>query len=83
MMMTQVRRIGNSLGHIIPMAFVQKFGLIEGTKLHIKEQNGTIVIEPITQKKFPFSEQELLNNLNGYTAHGDELAIVSAVELGE
>jgi hypothetical protein len=41
------------------------------------------VIEPITQKKFPFSEQELLNNLNGYTAHGDELAIVSAVELGE
>ena len=59
-MMTQVRRIGNSLGHIIPMAFVQQFGLIEGTKLHIKEQNGTIVIEPITQKKFPFSEQEPL-----------------------
>ena len=50
-MMTQVRRIGNSLGHIIPMAFVQQFGLIEGTKLHIKD--------------------------------GDELAIVSAVELGE
>lgn len=79
-MMTQVRKIGNSLGHIIPMAFVQQFGLVEGTKLHIKEHNGAIIIKPVVTKKFPFSEQELLNDLNGYAAHADELASISTTE---
>ena len=59
-MITQVRKIGNSLGHIIPMALVQQFGLVEGTKLNIQECNGAMMIEPIITKKFPFSEQEPL-----------------------
>ncbi len=82
-MMTQVRRIGNSLGHIIPVALVQQLGLVEGTKLNIKEHNGVMIIEPVTTKRFPFSEQELLNSLNSYTAHGDELATISPTELGD
>jgi len=79
-MITQVRKIGNSLGHIIPMALVQQFGLVEGTKLNIQECNGAMMIEPIITKKFPFSEQELLNDLNSYAAHADELAPISSVE---
>lgn len=83
-MMTQVRKIGNSLGSIIPSALIQRFGLVEGTQLNIKEHNGTIVIEPVTAiKKLPFSEQDLLANINAYTAHADELAVLTSIELGE
>lgn len=83
-MMTQVRKIGNSLGSIIPSALIQRFGLVEGTQLNIKEQNGMIVIEPVIPvKKLPFSEQDLLADITAYTAHADELAVLSAVELGE
>lgn len=83
-MMTQVRKIGNSLGSIIPSALIQRFGLVEGTRLNIKELNGMIVIEPVTQaKKLPFSEQDLLININAHNAHADELAVLSSIELVE
>lgn len=83
-MMTQVRKIGNSLGSIIPSALIQRFGLVEGTRLNIKEFNGMIVIEPVRKaKRLPFSEQDLLININAHTAHADELAVLSSIELVE
>lgn len=82
-MLTQVRKIGNSLGNIIPTSLIQRFGLQEGTKLNIREYNGMILIEPIIAKKFPFSEQDLLQGLDAHTAHADELASFSAIEWEE
>ncbi|KLV03549.1 cell division protein [Photobacterium aquae] len=84
-MRTQIRKIGNSLGNIIPAAFIRQLGLVEGADIEVKATDGKITIEPIKRPKkcFPFSEKELLNGLSPYTAHADELALVSAKELGE
>ena len=84
-MRTQVRKIGNSLGNIIPAAFIKQLGLVEGAEVEVKVDGKKIIIEPIKlpKNRFPFSEKELLNGLNAYTSHGDELAAVSGKELGE
>ncbi|MCF4010561.1 AbrB/MazE/SpoVT family DNA-binding domain-containing protein [Rheinheimera sp. UJ63] len=84
-MRTQVRKIGNSLGNIIPAAFIRQFGLVEGAEIEVKADGKKITIEPIKRqkKRFPFSEKELLNGLDAHTAHADELAVVSVEELGE
>ncbi|HHF2949012.1 TPA: AbrB/MazE/SpoVT family DNA-binding domain-containing protein [Vibrio alginolyticus] len=84
-MRTQVRKIGNSLGNIIPAAFIKQLGLAEGADIEVKTDGGKIIIEPIKRpnKSFPFSEKELLKGLDANTAHADELAIVSGKELGE
>lgn len=84
-MQTQIRQIGNSLGSIIPAAFIRQLGLAEGAKIDIKTKGNQIIIEPCkpTKKRFPFSENELLNGLNAYSAHADELAIISEEEVGE
>ncbi|MCS0431331.1 AbrB/MazE/SpoVT family DNA-binding domain-containing protein [Vibrio alginolyticus] len=84
-MRTQVRKIGNSLGNIIPAAFIKQLGLAEGADIEVKADGGKIIIEPIKRpkKSFPFSEKELLKGLDAHTAHADELAIVSGKELGE
>lgn len=84
-MRTQVRKIGNSLGNIIPAAFIKQLGLVEGADIEVKADGKKITIEPIKRpkKRFPFSEKELLNGLDAHTAHADELASVSGKELGE
>ena len=84
-MRTQVRKIGNSLGSIIPAAFIRQLNLTEGAEIDVKTEGGKIIIEPIKRKKkrFPFSEKDLLKGLNAHTAHADELAVVSGKELGE
>ncbi|WP_440906335.1 AbrB/MazE/SpoVT family DNA-binding domain-containing protein (plasmid) [Catenovulum sp. SX2] len=84
-MRTQVRKIGNSLGNIIPAAFIKQLGLAEGSDIEVKADGKKIIIEPIKRpkKRFPFSEQELLNGLDAHTAHADELASVSDKELGD
>lgn len=38
--------------------------------------------KPKTKVKFPFTEKELLNGITPSTAHADELAALSAKELG-
>jgi antitoxin MazE len=85
-MRTQVRKIGNSLGNIIPATFIKQLGLVEGADIEVKADGKKIIIEPIKRqkkKRFPFSERELLNGLDAHTAHADELALVSGKELGE
>ncbi len=84
-MRTQVRKIGNSLGNIIPATFIRQLGLVEGADIEVKTEGNKIIIEPIERPKnrFPFSEKELLNGLDAHTAHADELAVVSGKELGE
>ena len=84
-MRTQVRKIGNSLGNIIPATFIKQLGLIEGADIEVKAEGRKIIIEPVKRpkKRFPFSEKELLSGLDAHTAHADELAVISSKELGE
>ncbi|MBW8191306.1 AbrB/MazE/SpoVT family DNA-binding domain-containing protein [Neiella marina] len=84
-MRTQVRRIGNSLGSIIPAAFARQLELSEGAEIDVQVQAGKLVIAPAPKpkKRFPFSEAELVSGLDAFTAHADELATVSGKELGE
>ncbi|CAG21049.1 AbrB/MazE/SpoVT family DNA-binding domain-containing protein [Photobacterium profundum] len=84
-MRTQIRKIGNSLGSIIPATFIRQLELAEGAEIDVKTVDGKIVIEPIRKmkKRFPFSERELLSGLDAHTAHADELVVISTQELGE
>ncbi len=84
-MRTQVRKIGNSLGNIIPAVFIRQLNLEEGAEIEVKTEAGKIIIEPVQTKKkrFPFSEKELLKGIDAHSAHADELATVSDKELGE
>ena len=84
-MRTQIRKIGNSLGNIIPATYIKQLGLVVGADIEVKSDGNKLIIEPIKRPKkhFPFSEMELLTGLDAYTAHADELAIVSGKELGE
>lgn len=84
-MRTQVRKIGNSLGNIIPATFIKQLGLVEGADIEVRTEGKKIVIEPIKHLKnrFPFSEKDLLKGLDAHTAHADELALVSGKEIGE
>ena len=84
-MRTQVRKIGNSLGSIIPAAVIRQLHLKEGAEIDVTAEGGKIVIVPVSRenKRFPFTEQELVNDLDTHTAHADGLAAATLKELGE
>ena len=84
-MRTQVRKIGNSLGNIIPASLIRQLGLTEGAEIDIRMEGTKITIEPVlsNQKRLPLSEKELLKGLNAQTAHADGLAALSDREIGE
>ncbi len=82
-MRTQVRKIGNSLGSIIPAVFIKQLSLTEGADIDVKAEANRIIIEPVSNKHLPFTEQELLSGLTAYTAHAEELATISSKEIGE
>lgn len=82
-MKTQIRRIGNSLGNIIPSAYIKQLHLTEGADIEVRLDGKKIIIEPVKRaNRFPFSEQELLQGLDAHTGHADELAVLSDSELG-
>ena len=83
-MRTIIRKVGNSLGNIIPAAFIRQLELEEGVEINITVKNGRLIIEPIRKKKkLPFSEEELLEGLTERTAHADEITKISSAEWGE
>ena len=84
-MKTNIRKIGNSLGNIIPATLIRQLDLVEGREIDITSKNGKIIIEPIDTKKkrLPFCEEDLLVGLTAHTAHVDELATLSSREIGE
>ena len=43
-MRTQVRKIGNSLGNIIPAAFIKQLGLVEGSDIEVKADGNKITM---------------------------------------
>jgi antitoxin MazE len=84
-MRTQIRKIGNSLGNIIPATYIKQLGLVAGADIEMRSDGNKLIIELVKRPKkhFPFSEMELLTGLDDHTAHADELAIISDKELGE
>jgi antitoxin MazE len=84
-MRTQIRKIGNSLGNIIPATYIKQLGLVAGADIEMRSDGNKLIIELVKRPKkhFPFSEMELLTGLDAHTAHADELAIISDKELGE
>nr|WP_320013204.1 AbrB/MazE/SpoVT family DNA-binding domain-containing protein [uncultured Desulfobulbus sp.] len=83
-MRTTVRKIGNSLGSIIPAPVAREFALEAGSEIEISMKDGKIIIEPISEiKRLPFSEKDLLKGLTAHTAHADELSEISPTEWGE
>jgi len=74
-MKTQIRRIGNSLGSIIPAPLVRQLALVEGVEIDVQIKEGAIVLTPLKpdSKQLPFSEIELLRGIEPFNAHADEL----------
>lgn len=83
-MKTQIRRVGNSLGSIIPAPVVRQLALVEGAEMDVQVKEGAIVLTPLTPalKPLPFSEAELLSGLKAFNAHADELATPLPSEWG-
>lgn len=71
----------------IPASILSDMGLSVNSNITIEVKDGKIIIEPVkpSQKslKLPFTEDALLQDLNAYTAHADELATPISVELGD
>lgn len=49
-MQTQIRKIGNSKGTIIPASILHKLNLKEGDSLDIQDDNGQIIIQLLKDK---------------------------------
>ena len=75
-MKTQIRKIGNSLGSIIPAPLVRQLAWVEGAEIDVQVKDGAIVLTPLKpdSKQLPFSEAELLDGIEAFNAHADELA---------
>ncbi|MFI3247361.1 MAG: AbrB/MazE/SpoVT family DNA-binding domain-containing protein [Ferrimonas sp.] len=67
-MRTQVRKIGNSLGNIIPSAMIRQFELHEGSALEVKSDGNRIIIEPIKRDKPKFFTMNELLDGDIYTS---------------
>jgi len=84
---SEIKKWGNSLALRITgvMADVPKFS--DGTKVFIEVNKDSLVIkratEPNKKLKLPYTEKELLEGMTPYTAHADELAVISSKEMGE
>ena len=77
-MQSQVKKWGNSAAIRIPANVLHDVGLSIHSIVNIDVIDDQIVIKSPNEKKqrirLPFTETELLQNLDGYTAHADELA---------
>jgi antitoxin ChpS len=56
-MLTQVRKIGNSTGAIIPAYILKELNLTEGDQIDVRTEEGRIVMTPVTRKpKYTLAE---------------------------
>lgn len=85
-MESQINKWGNSAAIRIPSTFMSELGLSINSAIKIELSEGRIVIEPKRKGKnlkLPFTEESLLEGLDSYSAHADELASPMTSELGE
>ncbi|WP_369309243.1 AbrB/MazE/SpoVT family DNA-binding domain-containing protein [Providencia rettgeri] len=81
-MSVSIKKWGNSQGIVIPSAILKQLGIDIGQQLDLTVNNGNLVLSP-KKKMRMFSESYLLENMNEYNSHADELAQVSDMEIGE
>lgn len=86
-MQSEIKRWGNSAAVRLSTRVLAQANLDVSSPISIRVKAGKIVIEGVkkaTRKvNLPFSEADLLKGLDAHSAHADELAHLSASELGE
>ncbi len=84
---SEIKKWGNSLALRVTgiMADIPNFK--DGTKVIVEVSEEGIMVKPVRspgrKPQLPYSEKELLADLNPETAHADELATPLAKELGD
>ncbi|MFC3116185.1 AbrB/MazE/SpoVT family DNA-binding domain-containing protein [Cellvibrio fontiphilus] len=71
-MLTQIRKIGNSAGAIIPSSLLKELKLREGDSVDLSVVDNYIVIKP-TNTKPKYTLDELLNKCNPNAPKNKEL----------
>lgn len=66
MLAVTIRRMGNSLGIIIPKAYLEALGLHEGSKVDLAQDDSALVLTP-TKKKY--SLEELVAQMTPENSH--------------
>ena len=86
-MQNEIKRRGNSAAVRLPSKILAQTKLDVSSPISINVKAGKIVIEAVqkSQRKvnLPFSEADLLEGLDSYGAHADEIAQPSANEMGD
>ena len=55
-MKTTIRKIGNSLGNIIPAPVARELALEAGSEIEIRIESGKIIIEPVSGPHYTLEE---------------------------
>jgi antitoxin MazE len=67
-METTLKKWGNSLAIRIPGAYCRQSGMVEGSKVTVSIENGSLVITPVKGK---YELEELLLQVNDDNLHGE------------
>lgn len=85
-MKSKIIRWGNSLAVQLPSTILAQAKLEVSSPVSIHGEAGKIIIEAIPKSprklSLPFSEADLLEGLDAYSAHADELLKHSGTETG-
>ena len=71
-MLTQVRKIGNSAGTIIPAPLLKELRLREGDSVDVSIEDNCIVIKPVSAKP-KYTLDELLTKCDPHAPQDKEL----------
>jgi antitoxin MazE len=69
-MKTRVQKWGNSLAVRIPKAFAEEAGLDDGSPVDISQTDGTLVVNPIREKRPTLAQ--LLDRVNDGNIHSEQ-----------
>jgi antitoxin MazE len=72
-MQSHIRKWGNSLGVRIPKAWAEKIRLQEGTRIHLRLENDTIIIHPERDSLENLLSQVTPNNVHEEVNTGDSV----------
>ncbi len=85
-MQSEIKRWGNSAAVRLSRKILAQAQLDVSSPISIDVKDGRIVIEAAQKAprkvNLPFSEADLLKDLDAHGAHADELALPSATEMG-
>ena len=86
-MQTKIKSWNGSAAVCVPEKMLASAGLTIGSHVALELLDGAIVVVPVqTSRKrlnLPFTEESLLQGLNTYTAHAEEVFTPLGGELGE